>query len=249
MQKEKRKVNRTILAITDFSKSSTTAILFAARLFKNSKRKIIFLNVFENPNDKSPLLISVEDILIKDSEAGLKKQSTEVETALKTLKFSSTRHSMAGKLRKAIRTITQFENVDLIVAGIPANRYPCKNLNNAPLLFMGQSKYPILIVPEKCSHKPVKSILVVNLAGHPTKNSVEKGFEYIINPDHISKHLLSLNEKKIDNGIVSSLHKTIKEKDVNLIIIIPAAGDKIDRALRDYQVQELCHFIASLLSY
>jgi nucleotide-binding universal stress UspA family protein len=248
VQKSKKKADRNILAITDFSKSSTNAILFASRLFEDSNLKFKLLNVFENPNEKATLLISVEDILTKDSEAGLEKQSTEIATLLKSLKFKISTHSHQGRLKKAISTIAQTENVDLLVAGISSDKYPCKNFNNTPLLFMGQSKFPILIVPEKCSDKAVNSVLILNLDAHLPKNILEKGFESIINHDHIAKYTISLNEKKIDAGTLSHLNSELKEHAVNLIIIIPTAGDKIDRAMLDYQIKELCPSIASLLN-
>jgi len=248
VQKSKKKAAKNILAVTDFSKSSTNAILFAARLFENSNLKFNLLNVFENPNEKATLLISVEDILTKDSEAGLEKQSGEIASLLTSLKFKISTHSLPGRLKRAISAIAQTENIDLLVAGISSDNYPCKNLNNTPLLFMGQSKLPILIVPEKCSDKPVNTVLILNLDAHLPKNILDKGFESIINHDHIAKYTIGLNEKKIDAGTITHLNSELKEHDVNLIIVIPAPGDRIDRAMLEYQIKELCPSIASLLN-
>jgi Universal stress protein family len=248
VQKSGKKADKTILAITDFSKSSTNAILFAAHLFENSNLKFKLINIFENPNEKATILISVEDILTRDSEAGLTKQSAEIASLLKSLKFKISTHAISGKLKRVIGNLTQSETVDLIVAGIPADKYPCKNFNNTPILFMGQSKYPVLMVPEKCSDTPVKSILIVNLDTHLPQNTIDKGFEDMVNHDHVAKHVFSLNEKKMDSRTIASLNGEIKKHNVDLIIFIPAAGDKIDRALLDYQVQELCPTVTSLLN-
>jgi hypothetical protein len=151
-------------------------------------------------------------------------------------------------LKKAISTIAQSEDVDLIVSGIPGDKDPCKNLNHIPLLFMGQSKLPVLIVPEKCLPAPIKNILVLNLDPHSHKRNPDKEFEYIINHDHISKHILSLNERKKDATIRDTLQTALKNQKTDLIIIIPAIGDKIDRLLLDYQIKELCPTIAALLN-
>lgn len=248
VQKDKKKATRNILVITDFTKSSSNAILFAAHLFKNADLSFNLLNVYDNPGVKATLLISVEDILAKDSEAGLQRQSAEVASALKKLKPVISTHSVTGKLKKAISIIAQSEQIDLIVAGIPSNKYPCKNLKDRPLLFMGQSRVPVLLVPENCSDKPIKNILILNLDGHHHKTSADKGFECIINHDHISKFTISLNEKKIDSDALSLFYGTLKENNANLIIIIPAVGDNMDRLLLDYQIQELCPAVSTLLN-
>lgn len=248
LKKTEKKADRNILAITDFTKSSTHAILFAANLFKNSILKFKLVNVFDNPNDKASLLISIEDILTKDSEAGLNKQSAEITSALETMKFHISTYSTTGRLKKAIGTIAQADDVDLIVAGAPSDKYPCKNLNNIPLLFMGQSRYPILIVPENCFHNVIKNILILNLGGTLAKYKFEKGFEHIVNHDHISKREIHINEKKMDKATTTSIQSILNQKKTDLIIIIPAPGDKIDRSLLDYQIHDLCPSIAALLN-
>lgn len=249
LRKAQKKNDKTILAITDFSKSSTNAILFAARLFKNYNLKLNLLNVFENPSEKAALLISIEDIVSKDSELGLKKQSEEIAYKLEDIKPQITTNSLSGKFKKVVGTITQSENIDLIVAGIPLNQYPCKELNYVPFLFVGQSKFPILMVPEDCVSKSVKNILVLSLDVRLSKGLVNKGFEYFANHHSIDRNIINLNDKKVNNSAkLSSLFTSIKENKVDLLMIIPSAGDKIDRALLDYQVQELCPTVASLLN-
>ncbi len=83
--KKKKLVERSILGITDFTKSSTNAVLFAANLLKNTAIKLKLLNVYETPTEKATLLISVDDILTQDSESGLKKQTTEITSGLKNI--------------------------------------------------------------------------------------------------------------------------------------------------------------------
>lgn len=248
MQKENKKADKTILAITDFSKSSTHAILSAARLFENANLKYKLLNVFENPGEKAALLISIEDILAKDSEMGLKKQAAEIAPALNSPESNISTYSIAGKLRKAVSDIVRSESVDLIVTGIPADKYPCKTPDNKPILFMGQSRVPVLMVPEKCSDETVKSVLILNLYAQLPEKVIAKGFESIVNHDHIAKNVIYINEKKISTALSASLHDALSKSEANLIIIIPAPGDKIDRALLDFHIQELCPTVAALLN-
>lgn len=245
-----KKIDKTILAITDFSKSSTNAILFVARLFKNCNLKFALLNIFKNPGERTSFLISIDDIVSKDSEISLKKQAEEIAVDLKDLKPEIVPYSLSAKLKKNIENISQSESIDLIVTGIPANQYPSEYLNNIPLLFIGQSKFPVLMVPENCAPTPIKSILVLNLDARLSKNRANKGFEYFANSHKIGKNIIYLNEKKMDNTAkVTSLFTSIRDNDVNLLMIIPSAGDKIDKALLDYQMQELCPMVASLLNF
>lgn len=248
LEKEEKKANRTILAITDFTKSSTNAILFAANLLQYSTLKIILLNVFETPGDKDSLLISVDDILIKDSDTRLKKQTTEITSFLKERKLNISTRSLPGKLKKGIEKIIEEEDIDLIVMGIPLEKYPSKYLEDCPVLFIGQSKNPVLLVPENCVDKPLRSVLTLNFDTAKLQNMLNKDLEHIINHDHITKYTISINEKKIDHKVIASLHTMLKKEEVEFIIFIPAPGDKIDRALLDYRVQDLCPSVAILLN-
>lgn len=248
MQKRKKKIDKTILAITDFTKSSTNAMLFAAHIFKDVNLKFKLLNVFENPAERATLLISVEDILTKDSETGLKKQSAEIASVLNSPKLNISCYSKPGRLKPVIDTILQTEPIDLIVSGIPADKYNGKNLNNVPLLFMGRNKLPLLMVPEKISDSPVKNILIINLDAQQLKTAFVNKFESFVNHDHISKHVIYINEKKIDHALAASVNDLLIQREADLIIVIPAPGDKIDRAIQGYSAQELYPAIDSLLN-
>jgi hypothetical protein len=246
-QKHKNGVDQTILAITDFSKSSSNAILFAANLLQYCNLKFIFLNVFDIPSDKDSLLISIEDILTTESETDLKKQSAEIALAFKNREINISTYSLTGKLKKGIAKIIESEDIDLIVAGIPANKYPSNYLNDCPILFRGQSKYPVLLVPENCVDKPLRRVLTLNFDSAKQQNMLNKDLEHIINHDHITKYTISINEKKIDHKVISSLHTLLKKEKVELIIFISAPGDRIDKAMLDYQLYELYPYLMSLL--
>ncbi len=237
---------RTILAITDFTKSSTNAALYATHLFKDTSLELKLVNVFENPSDKAPLLISVEDILAKDSETGLKKQSEELAEALKNTANIST-YGVAGNLKKAIPSISQANSINLIVAGIVPAKKPVTHLENTPLLFMGQSKYPVLLVPENSKPKTLKNILILNL--NAQLPAVDKKLEKIFNHDHITSQVIQINEKKQDKATVASIESKISSAKKDIIIFIPSAGDKLDKALLDCQFQELCDIVSNILSY
>ena len=243
--KRKKKTDRTVLVITDFTKSSTNAVLSAASLFEKLNLKFILLNVFENPAEKSHLLISVEDILVKDSEAGLKKQAAELASTLKGKEVSFTTYSAAGRLKKVVKAIQETENIDLIVVGIPSDKHPFKDLNKIPLLFMGQSKLPVLMVPEKCPDKPAKNAFIINLGAPLSRKAVDKEFEHIVNHDHIAKHIIYFNEKQPNHA----LHEMLLESESDLMILIPAPGDRLDKALLEYQITTLAPTLASLLKY
>lgn len=248
IQKGKKKADKTILVITDFTKSSTNAILFAANLFKNSNLRINLLNTYENPNEKANILISVEDILSKDSEAGLQKQSAEVALALGKLKPAIATYSSMGKFKKIISTITRSEDIDLIVLGIHSNEHICKKLNTAPLLFIGQGKVPVLMVPENHIHTSVKNVLVLNLGVHQDKNTPDKRFEHIVNHDHIFKEVINLHEKQVNSGTLSAFYSALQKHNTDLIIIAPVAGDKIDKILLGYQFKELLPAFAAIMN-
>lgn len=246
--KRKKKADKTVLVITDFSKNSTNAILFAAGMFKDSTIRFKLLNIFESPDEKARLLISVEDIISQNSEIGLEKQSAEIASTIKKKNLEVSTLSASGSLKKIIGNLAQSEDISFIVAGIPADKYPCKELNNMPLMFMGQNRYPVLMVPENCSPKPLKNFLVLNLDTHTPQNKLETRFENIVSQGGVSKNFLTLSEQNMDTVKISSVYALLKENRTGILVIIPSAGDKLDRALLDYQIEELCPNIAALLN-
>ena len=246
--KEKKKADKTILAITDFSKSSTNAIIFAAGLFKDINPKLQLLNIFDSPDEKDAPLISVEDILSKDSETGLKKQALEITSALKNPALDIATFSVSGRLKKVISNLAQNGNINLIVAGISGDKYLCKQLNNKPLLFMSPNRVPVLLVPEKTPQKPVDKIAILNLDTHTSETGLKKEFEKIVNHDHVSKNVIALDNRKPEKTAIASIHKLAKEDTISLFVIAPAANDNIDRALLNYRIQELLPSVASLLN-
>ncbi|HTA26953.1 MAG TPA: universal stress protein [Bacteroidia bacterium] len=242
------RADRTILAITDFSKSSTNAILFAAHLLKDSNLKLKLVNIVENPTDKTPLLISVEDILAKDSEDGLKKQSAEIASAFKNDTLHISTYSLSGKLKKIVPAISPADTIDLIVAGIPSDKHSGKNLHNVPLLFMGQSRHPTLIVPENFTPKPIKSVLILNMSSEPPGKTFDFGFEHIFSQHQPARHIIQINAAKTGPGALASIENTISDEKKDLAILIPSAGDRIDKALLEYRIQDLSPFVTSILN-
>jgi hypothetical protein len=249
MQQKEKKVDRTILAITDFSRSSTNAVLFAIGLFKYSTLKIILLHTFGNPSERENSLIFIEDVLAKKSEESLKKQTEKITSILRDREVNITTYSLAGRLKKGIAKIIESEDADIIVAGIPAGKYPPYYLNDYPVLFTGQSKHPVLLVPENCVDRPLRNVLTINCDPAKQQNSLNTDLEHIVNHGHIVKYTVNLHEKKIDRKVKDLLHTMLKKEEVELIIFIPAPADKIDKALLDYQIQELPTAFSSLLSY
>jgi len=249
-KKAEKKVTKTILAVTNFSKSSTNAIVFASNLFANRKLKLLLLNIFENPDETKNMLILINDILGKESEKGLKKQSVEIKALLKDRNLDISVYSMTGKLEKVINTINQTQNIDLMVAGMCSGKYSNKGPENLPMLFMGLSKYPVLLLPENYSDGPVKNILVLNLESDRERFNVKRYFEYIINQDYLTGRIININEKKIDNEMVASLQRMLamRKEKTDIIIVTPPSGNSIDRAVLELKVDKLSLITSSLLN-
>jgi hypothetical protein len=240
--------NTTILAITDLSEKATNAIVHAVNLFKEAHIKLILLNVLENRKENTSLLISVEDVIHKGSDIALEKQSAEITSIFKKKKLDISTCSLLGRrLNIAIGNNIHYEDIDLIVTGISPAKNTFKEVANIPLLFIGQSRFPVLLVSENCSHKAVKNILTINLSSYPYKNTFSKTFEHIIKDKSISKHTIHIYGKKINNVMSAILHTMLTKHKINLIVIISSPGDKIDRALLGYNFHDLYPAITSLL--
>ena len=242
------KAERTILVITDFSECSTNAILFVAHLFQHTKLKISLLNTFGNPSERESFLLYIEDILAKKSGKGLKKQTTEIDSIFKERKLNISTHSLPDSLKKGIAKIIEAEDIDMIVVGLPAGKYPSEYLNTCPVLFRGQSKYPVLLVPEKCINKPLRNVVTLNFYSAQQQNILNKDLEHLVNYDDTTNHVINVNDGKTNNTTLKTLENTITSTKKDLIILNSAPGDQIDKALLEYRIQDLSSLVISMLN-
>ncbi len=233
---------KNIIALTDFSDSSTNAALYAANLLQEGSLNVTLVNVDEKPVHKAAMLISFDDILGKSSEIELKKQTEQLTYLFNNDKISIATYSGKGDLKKIINSFAGHNEVQLIVSGMPSLR----GLPKSPLLFLGRDKCPILLVPDKCSFKPLEEIVFVH-NGSSGQPSIGKTFINIIPRNEMESPGMKTHDRNIENITSTVLQTIISEYGADMAVIIPTPGNKTDMAILDYRIKDLIPPVDSIL--
>lgn len=148
-----------ILLPTDFSDSATNAAEYAFGLFGFKDVQYILLHAFVEPNNSADMLVSLNDILQKQTREdldkayrGLIKQYPDCENVLeKRLEF--------GSLSLVLRAITANESIDYVVMGTSGasglkKTFFGSNTSSA----LRRTKCPVITVPLATKFKGLKNI-------------------------------------------------------------------------------------------
>lgn len=151
---------RRVLIPTDFSENAMNAVRYAFELFRHDPdTEYVLLNAYDIPRSGSTtMLVSITDILKKDSEEGLKKSIKEIEEighagSLRTI-------SKHGQLFEVIKELIKKEEYNVIIMGtLGAGGLKKVLLGSNASEIVKKVKIPVLIVPEKATFERTDKIL------------------------------------------------------------------------------------------
>ncbi len=107
-----------IIVPTDFSKGAWNALLYAAALGEAlGIREITILNSYQAPHAGASTLVSIDRIMQKDSDEGLKKWSEKIKESGISVRFNFHMKSVHSGLAEAINAQIDDYNDTLIVMG------------------------------------------------------------------------------------------------------------------------------------
>jgi nucleotide-binding universal stress UspA family protein len=152
---------RKILIPTDFSENASNAVRYAFDMFHGIEDvEYVLLNAYDVPHGGSnTMLVSITDILKKDSEAGLKKCLKKME--MDTEKHNIRTISMHGTLSAVIEEILKKEDFNLIVMGtLGAGGLKKVLLGSNTSDVVKKIKRPVLIVPHAARYELPDKILL-----------------------------------------------------------------------------------------
>lgn len=233
---------RKVLIPTDFSEYSMNAVQYAFQVFEGTEEtEYVLLNAYHTPHGGSAtMLVSITDILKKDSEAGLKK-------VLKDLELTGDEHnvrtmSMHGTLAGVIDQILKKEDFNVIIMGTHgAGGLEKVLLGSNTSEVVKKIKKPVLIVPYNASYvKPDKILLTTDFKPIRRDLQIERLRDFAAAVDaeilvlnvHEERDVVDIEKAKMTSGLEEllagcrhSYHDTINDDIIDGIDEFIAKND------------------------
>jgi hypothetical protein len=229
-----------ILVPTDFSGHALHAGAYAIQLFKNSIGEIILENIYQFPKDNTGTLISINDLILHESEEKLKNEQLLLKKT-KT-KFAIALQSKEGNPINVIKQSLKKTNVDLLVIGHNSK------IDKFSSTFIGQPEcWPTLLVPASKTIMPTKEAIIISSSVKSDLN-LSPNFKEISDRFKDNSHLLYFTK----NSTVEHLKATIKSlletnKRVGMLIFNTIKGDRLEQAIKGHQLDQVFYSHPSLL--
>lgn len=146
-----------IILATDFSRNAKNAIEYGIQLFGIQGVNYIIVNSFVEPKATTNVVVSMNDLLRKESIKGLKVLEHSLTEQFPSISLDS--RSLYGSIASVIEQITLDEKVYCVVAGT-------KGLSALERFVMGSStldiiknvKLPVLLVPEGSAFHSIERV-------------------------------------------------------------------------------------------
>ena len=148
-----------ILIPTDFSDNAVRAATYALKLF-GDKANYTLLNAFEVPHSGATMLISIADILEKDSLQLLKAQESKLKEDFSKLSKHISVRSQMGSPSAVIGKLADSKDFDMVVMGTKgATGIKEVLVGSVAANTLSSVKCPVLAVPENAELSVPKRIL------------------------------------------------------------------------------------------
>ena len=144
-----------ILLPTDFSQNARTAIEYAISMFRYDNVKYILLNSYIDRYTTADMLISIRDLMKKDSENGLKQEAEFLLENSPEDSLDIETRSVFGGLDHIIKGLIKSEGIDLVVMGTKgATGLKSVFVGSNTEKVVGKVKIPVLVIPEDTKFMP-----------------------------------------------------------------------------------------------
>lgn len=228
-----------ILVPTDFSGHALNAGSFTIELLKNTSGEIVLENVFQTPRENTGSLISINDIIIKESQERLRKESEILK--IKSKKINITTQSEEGHPVNTIKQAFKRNNADLLVIGHNSK------MDRFSSSFIGQPEYwPALLVPGMSFTKISKEAIVISTVANndfimpSALKEINKRFK-----DNL--HYIYFTKNSTVEHLKASTEALLKKPDIGMVIFNASKGDWLEHAIKEHQLDSMFFSHPSLL--
>lgn len=239
-----------VLVPTDFSKNAYHALKYAISMINGKSIHVILLNTYQLLPSTSEMFISIDDILQKNSEKGLKNEIETVKKEFPEKDFTYDLISLSGSLKFGIKQVIKDQNVDLVMMGT------C-GATGLEKLFIGSNASdiiksigkPVVILPDEEKIKKLDNIVLAIGYSEPVDAKMLQSLKLMAELNNSSIHIVSVvpvgksdEIMKISNkaaicaeledfphsyeliegsNVVDSINSFVLKKKANMLAVIP----------------------------
>src|ERR1700758_604259 len=172
---------KTIVAGTDFTKSSINACRYAAMVADRYNYRLVLFNLLEvswiHANSGLFLLNMYRDR--KEHEHKAKKQLDDLKSLFPKLEIGSFVNS--GSYKQEIKTFISHHQVELVVMGLAVkNRFYKSIYGSHGVDIAGTLEAPVIIVPEQFKNHTINHVVLAVDNREKLQQTSLKEFEYLI---------------------------------------------------------------------
>jgi len=236
-----------VIIPTDFSENAQTAFEFAFAAH-GPETEYILLNTYETPNAGSGgMLVSIDDILEKESRKDLEHEAKKMLELLPGLKLTT--ESIHGSVEDGIHRVNDKKSCDLVYIGTTgASGLKEVLLGSNAERVIREALLPVIAIPSGCKYAPIKRIVfAADLKENHSDSTfkpllnIAKVYDAVVDIVHIHNHEeLSAEEKaqkehiegqlsevlgkfKLVNSeeVVSGINSYVSDNEVDLLTLIP----------------------------
>jgi len=259
-----------VLIPTDFSESSFNAVKYAFELLNGLKDiEYILLNAYDIPHGGSAtMLVSITDILKRDSEIGLRKVLSKLNLKGDEIDHNIRTISLHGSLATVIEQLLKKEDFDLLVMGTHGiGGLTDSFLGSCTSEVVKKIKRPILIVPHGARYElPDNILLTTDFKLVRRDKQIQKlrdfavsvGAEISVLNVHSKRVKFNLEKAKISSGlekllegskhsyhdtinddIIEGIEEFIRKNDIKIVAMILRELNFIDSIFHKSLTKEM----------
>lgn len=204
---------KNILVATDFSTACRNATKYAVSLAQSFDAKIILVNVVTPPiivDDSllAPVMITQAEIM----EGNRKTMETEIEALSKKSSIKINGFVKEGFALEKIQQMAKVKHAELIVMGMKGKGKSKSVFGSTTTAIIRDSTYPVLVIPEKASFKPIRNITFasdfdtrIKMDRYTILLEISEKFNALIKIVNVQKKKSSLKPEKAFGWMKASL--------------------------------------------
>jgi len=238
-----------VILLTDFSSTSRHAIEFAINMFGYEEVDYLLLNVYTEAHLSNDMLVSIEDLLIKESQRELQEEWTYFNDRFPDKSIKITPLSKYGELADVANRLRKSDNIDFVVMGTKGiSRLEKTLLGSKTTSVVKKVKCPVMVIPEesKIEHpstiafatdyeelmykdvlKPLIDLVqesqsklrVVNIQNEEELLNIEQATEGVL-LDHALVNTPHLFYSIQNKNTVEGLNQFVDENNIDLLVMV-----------------------------
>lgn len=237
-----------ILIPTDFSENARSAFAYAYKLFSQfGETEMVLLNSYENPRGAAGVMMSLEEIMRKDSERELEMELEELTDRFPKAKIEVI--SRYGELENSIERTVREEGIDFVVMGLFGGS-PFKNalMGSNTQKAIEKTTVPIIAVPKDYAfNKLTKMVVATDLKKLDNVEALKPAVELAeyckaeIHLVYVTKDASGVDIEKQASELPS--YKFWKNYNVKYAVV---EDEKISRGLWEYVEKENAELVVTI---